>query len=485
MAFKNQKNHWAFLEEIEAPMWVDLTLETKLKSQDIDDKWFQTSHLFHQCSSSELKSAFSCAGEDGVTLELDLIEESSPTLTQSVSRSRGKDYESQKWKGNYHDVSLNKIQPMKVLNGKPSGLDSGSGEGTKPKISFISLKGTSCIKTSLVSEKTENVEGKNVKPASICEGPERSSSHVADKSGETNSRSTVTSESIQQQQQQKFFEVSSRGFGQTSELLTSVRVSLRKSCITRPASRVEINADRRESRDHKSSSGKSSVGSSSYSGYDVKRSTTAWIKRKEQTPDSRNVARMTEAAKNKVKPSNTCNTSNVRGKEGNHNPITGGLVTVVKKTWQEATKSKTFGVLNIYLMRKTIFMLIEELITQNWCNFLQANSQNHRSKLSLPHKVNEQKSLAGATKAREKVGVGRINKVTGAGKENNTREILLSKKCSGKGSADGGMVVGRKGTSQSASQKGGRTGPVVPKGRVGNQREGKNFTNSTQKVYFR
>ncbi|XVF18989.1 hypothetical protein REPUB_Repub11eG0072100 [Reevesia pubescens] len=448
MAFKNQKDHWAFLEEIEAPMWVDLTLEPKNNSQDIDDKWFQTTHLFHQCCSRQLKSAFSRSGEDGVTLELDLVGPSSPTLPHSVSRSRGKDYKSKKWNGNYHDVSLNKIQPMKVLNGKSSGLDSGFCEGIKPKLSFISLNGTSSSKASLVSEITENVKGKNVKPVSICGGPKRSSSPVADKSSETNTRSTVTSESIQQQQQ-KFSEVSSRDFGQTSGLLSSVRISLiRTSCITRPASRVEIKADRRQSRDRKSSSSKSSVGSSSYSGYDVKRSTIAWIK-KEPTLDGRNIARMTEAARNKVKPSNMCNTSTVRGKEGNRISRKGGLATVGKPTRQEATKSK-------------------------------ANSQT-LSKLSLPHKVNEQKSLAAATKAREKVGVGRINKVTGAGKENNTGEISLSQKCS----AATGMVAGRKGTGQSTSQKGGRTGPVVPKGRVGNQREGKNSTSFTQKVYFR
>ncbi|XVE80227.1 hypothetical protein DITRI_Ditri14bG0122800 [Diplodiscus trichospermus] len=455
MAFSNQQDHWAFLEEIDAPMWVDLTVEAKLNSQAIDDEWFQRSHLFHQCSSRQLKSAFSHSNKDGVTLELDLIGGSSPTFPESVSKSRGKDYRSKKWKGNFHDVSLKKIQPMKVSNGKSSGMASGAGEGMKPKLSFISLKGTSSYKTSLVSEITQNVRRKNVKAVSICEDPQKSSSPVADKSGETNTRSTVTSESIQQQQQ-KFFEVSSRGFGQTSELLSSVRISLRKSCITRPASRVENNADRRESRDRKSSSSKSSVGSSSYSGHDVKRSAIASINRKEQTPDSRNVARMTIVAKNKVKPSNMHNTSNVRGKERNHDSRTGDLVTVTKPAAKEAAKSK-------------------------------AKSQSLHSKLPLPYKINEQMSVA-ATKAGEKVKGGRINKVTGAGKENkNTGEISLSQKCNGRGNAAGVMVVGRKGTSRTTSHKGGsgRTGSVVPKGRVGNQREGKNSTNSTQKVYFR
>ncbi|KAE8706535.1 Light-harvesting chlorophyll B-binding protein 3 [Hibiscus syriacus] len=401
-------------EEIEAPMWVDLTSEIKLNSQDVDEEWFQTSHLFHQCSSSQLKSKFSCSDEKGVTLELDLAGTSSPTLPHS-------------------------------------GESSISGEGIKPKVSFINSKGTSSLKTSSVSVITENGKGKYVKHVSTRGGLERSSSPVADNSGGTNTRSTVTSESIQPQQQQKFREVSSRGFGQTSELLTSVRISLRKSCITRPASRVEVNADRSrrmESRDSKSSSGKSSVGSSA-SGYEAKRSTVSWINRNEQTPDSRNAARMTEASKRKVKPSNMHNKSNLRGKEGNCNSRIGGLVTITKQTKEEAIKSK-------------------------------ASSEIHRPKLSLLNKVNEQKSLAGATKAREKVGVG--SKVIGFGKENNTGEIHLNQKCNGKGKAAEGMVAGRKGLNQSVSAKGGKTETVAPKGRVGNQRRGENSTSSIPKI---
>ncbi|OMP04599.1 cyclic nucleotide-gated channel [Corchorus olitorius] len=455
MASKNQKDHWAFLEEIEAPMWVDLTLEAELSVQDIDDDWFLGNHLFHQCSSQQLKSAFSRSAEEGISLELDLVEAaSSPGLPRSVSRSRGKDYQNKKWKRGQYNGSSNKIQPVKGLNGKFRKVDSGPGQEIKPKLSYISLKSTASSKTSLASELTENVKAKSVKPVSMFRGPARSWSPMADKSGlsgETNTRSTVTSENVQQQQQQKFFEVSSRGLGQTSGLLSSVRLSLRKSCITRPASRVEINADRRDSRDHKSSSGKSSVGSSSFCCRDVKKSTIAEIKRKEQTPDSRNVARMTEAAKIKMKPSNMCNTSNVRGKDGNRTSrVGGGLTTNAKPSCQEATKSK-------------------------------ANSQTLRSKQSLPLKNNQQKSLVSAAKATKKVGVGRINKVTDAGKENIKGELSQPQKCNGRG-----LVVGRKETSQSPSQnKSGRTKLVAPKGRVGNQREVKNSTNFTQRVYFR
>ncbi|PPR96263.1 hypothetical protein GOBAR_AA24414 [Gossypium barbadense] len=100
-------------------------------------------------------------------------------------------------------------------------------------------------------------------------------------------------------------------------------------------------------------------------------------------------------------------------------------------------------------------------IDDKWFQTSHANSQTHRSKLSLLHKVNEQKPLADARKASEKVGVG--NKVRDTGKENNAGEIPLSKKCNGKGKAAEGIVARKKGATQSTSAMGGKTGMVVPK----------------------
>ncbi|XP_010922009.1 uncharacterized protein [Elaeis guineensis] len=112
-------DHWAFLEEIEAPMWVDLTLEAQLIGQDMDDAWFQTSHPVHQMSSRHLKSSFPCCvheQEDSPKLPCH-----SPKLPDSVSRSRGKHYKSRKWEGNKNGFLVDKPHPVRKLGGKGLG----------------------------------------------------------------------------------------------------------------------------------------------------------------------------------------------------------------------------------------------------------------------------------------------------------------------------------------------------------------------------
>ncbi|GLU23451.1 hypothetical protein SLE2022_394520 [Rubroshorea leprosula] len=438
MALKNRKDHWAFLGEIEAPIWVDLAAEAKLNGNGIDDEWFHKRHPFHQCSSRELKSAFSRFGEEGFTTESDLLGESSPALPPSVSRSRGKDYRSNNWRGDYGDGSLNKQQPVQV-KGKSSGVFSGAAEQIKPKLSFVNLKGTSSSTTSLVPQITRNVKGKQVKLVSPCVDSASISSPFAEKSGESNTGSTVTSENIPKQQQTSF-EISSRPIGQTSGLLSSVRISLRRSHVTRQASRVEINADRRGSREHKSSSSKSSVGSSSYPVCDVKSTTVASVKKKEQTPDSRNVARISEAAKNRERVSKMYskmyNTPGVQVKGG---------TTVLKPTCRETSISKVHHTL--------------------------------QSK-ALSYGVNKQNSIAnGSTKANGKVGTNKLNKGTTVGKENAIGRISVSQECNSKANAARGMDGGRKGKKPCAPWKGGGTGLVVPKGKVGHLKEGKKLTN--------
>ncbi|XXG41670.1 hypothetical protein AAC387_Pa01g2089 [Persea americana] len=99
-------------EEIEAPMWVDLTLEAQSTDKDIEDAWFQTSHPFHQSSSHELISMFSpsCEGK----MKSPDFHCPDPKLPSSVSRSRGKHYGSRKWKEGEHEViSLDKQHPIK------------------------------------------------------------------------------------------------------------------------------------------------------------------------------------------------------------------------------------------------------------------------------------------------------------------------------------------------------------------------------------
>lgn len=436
MSLKNSKDHWAFLDEIEAPMWVDLTVEDR-PVDGTDDEWFYKSHPFHQCSSRQLKLAFSRIGEESGTLELDLLGESSPTLPPSVSRSRGKDYKSKSWKGDHSDVSCNGSQAGKV-KGKSSGAFLGAADEIKPNLSVRTSKGTSSSKASLVPEISRNVEGKLVKPVSACVDPVNISTLSAEKSSGSNAGSIITSENIPKEPKSSF-EVSSRAFGQTSGILKELGISLRKSYITRQAARVEINADKRVSRGRKSSSGKSSTGSSSYPFCVVQSSSVALGKKIEQTPDSRNVARKNEAAMNGVKVSKRSNSSGVYYSEG---------VNGTKPTTRETSKSKV-------------------------------QNPTLQSKPLLSHRVNEQHSIAsGATKAGGKLGISKMNKPMAAGKENSIGNSV-SQACNRKANATGSMDASSKGTKPRAPWKGGGTRLAAPKqDKVGPRKEGKKLTNT-------
>ncbi|KAF2314282.1 hypothetical protein GH714_024988 [Hevea brasiliensis] len=436
MALKNTKDHWAFLQEIEAPMWVDLTLEAKSNYQDIDDGWFYTSHEFHHCSSHQLKAQFAHSGEGSMSSDIDLKGPSSPKLPSSVSRSRGKHYASNK------SGSLNKQHPVKVLNGNSSWVNSGSGKEIKPKQSFINSNRTSRSKISFVLEKdlTENVRENGLKAVSNHGDFEGSSSSVVDKAGESNT-STITSESGQKPQQRNL-EVSSQAFGYSSGLLSAMRISLRKSCVTRQASRGGFNNNsRRQSRGHNSVSGKSSMGSSSNHHFDFKSSTFALVQHKECTPDSRNAARMTRATKNQVKDCNVSKASNVQVKMGVGNVRREG--TFSKTAHQEVAKSKV-------------------------------QNQTLHVKALLQHRVNEQGSLAGVTKAKEKVTVGRHNRLVGGGNENATGRVPLSQKFSHGDDATGVIASGRKEAKQN-----------VPKEKISSLKRGKHPKNAAQRIYLR
>ncbi|KAJ0988670.1 hypothetical protein J5N97_007026 [Dioscorea zingiberensis] len=176
-------NHWAFLEEIEAPMWVDLTLEAQLMKQDIDDAWFRTSHLIHQMPSHCLKSSLEVQFNSPKMLY------QSPKLPDSVSRSRGKHFKSRKWA--MDELSL----PMEIkLVGKPVCLTKGkwnvgcSSSSTittdsplrKPKSSIGNQKYRSSIKSGSIGETIcmESVvsQDTSMKAKSGCGDPKSSSS---------------------------------------------------------------------------------------------------------------------------------------------------------------------------------------------------------------------------------------------------------------------------------------------------------------------
>ncbi|XP_078437091.1 uncharacterized protein LOC144707733 [Wolffia australiana] len=104
-------DHWSFLEEIEAPMWADLKLEAEKGSQDTDEEWFFISHPVHQLSSRFLKSSIHDKTQNKTKVWC------SPCLPESVSRSRGKHYNSEKSSRKKLDVSPSNRHPIRKFTG--------------------------------------------------------------------------------------------------------------------------------------------------------------------------------------------------------------------------------------------------------------------------------------------------------------------------------------------------------------------------------
>ncbi|KAJ4847483.1 hypothetical protein Tsubulata_024860 [Turnera subulata] len=396
MSPKGSKDHWTFLEEIEAPMWIDLTVEAKSNYHD----------MFHRCSSRQLKAAFAHSGEGTLSSDFDMKEVSSPKLPSSVSRSRGKHYATNKWGGDNADLQLKKQHPVKILNGKSLWTRSGYGDEIKPKLSFVPVKilnGKSLWtrsgygdeikpKLSFVNSKgassrslTRNARENKLRATSISRESETHPGSTSNKDNESNV-STITSESDHQTHQRNL-DVSSGAFVQTSGLLSTMRMSLRKSCVTRQASRVVFNNDSKQLRGLISSSRKSSVGSSSNAAHDGKKSMPILTRKEEETPDSRNVARLTEATKRKVKVSTVSNVSGRQVKKQIYNSKGECTSNVTKSSKQLAAKSKD-------------------------------QNQTLKAKASISLKVNGQSSLAGANaRAKETTVIG-SNRLVGVRKEN-------------------------------------------------------------------
>ncbi|MCL7036309.1 hypothetical protein MKW94_001786 [Papaver nudicaule] len=299
-----EADHWRFLEEIDAPMWVDLKLESKSMYKDIDDAWFQTTHPFHQCSSRKLISEFSALEEEQAASNADLLGSSSnPDLPPSVSKSRGKNYKSKEWKGNDQAKFVDKQHPIKVLNRKNKRVVPGVSHDMKAKTSFPNSRHTTSLKadakpgplqtksssgyskcasiltTNTISESTGSKKLDITQIKTSFRASESKSTVKACSVGETTSDSTQAPNSssssnsnsgimAQSSQSRPFSDVrSSELFGRTSDFFSAVKISLRRSIVTRQASRVKVK-DGREI--PYSSSSKSSVGSSSGSNSDHK-----------------------------------------------------------------------------------------------------------------------------------------------------------------------------------------------------------------------
>ncbi|XP_020206702.1 uncharacterized protein LOC109791764 [Cajanus cajan] len=453
---KKTIDHWAFLEHIEAPMWVDLILEAKSGGVDTgDDDWFNTSHPFHQMSARELKSKFSQTGEEMLTSGVDLQGVNSPELPSSVSRSRGKHYNSKKWEG----VDLNNLlDKQKGMSRR--GFQQGSGFGLevkpKSKLDVNRPKGLLSGKSGLVFER--NARGKTEFMAS-CSNSVSSSSDQ--KTSRSTTRSTITSDITQKyrevssqpcdqkisslvmrvtrgkscvtrkvsgiQPQKKCLEVSSQPCDQKSR--SSSIISTRRSYILGKASNVEIDSDGMQSRGRKSSTGKSSVGSCSNPGYEVK-----FVSRqqREKITDEKGEVAMNLAVNNRSKPGEISKTSAKFGNRKESN------ITFGKPAYHRTAKS-----------------LVQYPSTS--------------SKALLQHTVNKENICTGG--AKEKLRNSKVNSLTSKGKEITTRNVTANQKCISRG----------------VSQKGDTTGStaLTKVGRCTYQRDTKNPINPARRIYAR
>ncbi|GLJ22693.1 hypothetical protein SUGI_0427390 [Cryptomeria japonica] len=84
---KPKPDKWAFLEEIDAPQWVDFALERSSHCQERDDSWFDTVHSFHQKSFHDLVSASTLAGQTKCKVKKPV--HFNTGLVNSVSKTRG------------------------------------------------------------------------------------------------------------------------------------------------------------------------------------------------------------------------------------------------------------------------------------------------------------------------------------------------------------------------------------------------------------
>ncbi|CAL9076589.1 unnamed protein product, partial [Musa textilis] len=177
-------DHWAFVEEIEAPLWADLTIEAQSMDNDIDDSWFRVSHPIHQMSSQQLNKSFKNVGKYQDSLLISRCY--SPKIPESVSRSRGKHYESRKWLGNVNGSLTAKQHPVRKLMGEKS-LDTVTKKATtrnssmsmvteslssrKPLQSSSVLEANAATETSLSSSVTSKYQ--KLRPKSNFRGPRK------------------------------------------------------------------------------------------------------------------------------------------------------------------------------------------------------------------------------------------------------------------------------------------------------------------------
>lgn len=306
VCIKSPLDHWSFLDEIEAPMWIDLNSEATGTLHENDDEWFLMTHQFHQCSSRQLISAFSHSGVVCTNSVSGIQEPCSPKLPSSVSKSRGKHYKSIVWAQSKCTFAT-KQHPVKSISSKLSGVTAEDVKKVKSRLEIDLVTKCDPLPAGVDCENsiTETAGSSTSTMTTGFRHTKTFSGATISREGEKNLISTITSESTERNE--KSLEVAKQVSDQPSKLLSSLRTSLRKSCGTRPVTRTDINRVRR-SVGTKSSSSKSSVGSSSHPGNNM---TSRGTLHNDKTPDSRNAMGIYQAPKNILKGPNLSKASPV------------------------------------------------------------------------------------------------------------------------------------------------------------------------------
>ncbi|CAM8978975.1 unnamed protein product [Rhodiola kirilowii] len=295
MSMKQDADHWAFLEDFEAPMWVDLVLEAKVSNKELDDEWFHRSHKFHQLPSRKLKEAFKHI-DSGGKLEIDNVGSSSLKIPSSVSESRGKCYVNHKSAVDFRLSLSGKECLTGDANREASELQCGndtlhrSAHGdSKPNL--------------YIDRENGNGSGAGFKLGYTSTVPDTnnssSSNHLELNTGASDPKSSITSENSQMVGPEVAVAFN-HIIGRRSQLLSVMKQSLRKSCAIRMATRGQI-IDVRQTNGLRSSSGKSSVESCSIHSHDTKNINVAGTQRASRTPESKNVERLSQESKTKDK----------------------------------------------------------------------------------------------------------------------------------------------------------------------------------------
>ncbi|KAJ8630795.1 hypothetical protein MRB53_024118 [Persea americana] len=432
-------DHWPFLEEIEAPMWVDLTLEAQSTDKDMEDAWFQTSHPFHQSSSHELISMFSLSSEG--KMKSPDFHCPYPKLPSSVSRSRGKHYRSRKWKEGEHEViSLDKQHPIRILGGKKSSVSGSDVPCGNSTASTLTSKSSTKVTTNF-GDQTSSMDSKERRTAECHTGSTiTSKSSIRPKTSSRDSKTTsnynmdIADES---NWHPTIPEASRRTFGETNRFLSVVRTSLTKSCVTRHASRVEVK-DGALLKGRTSSLSKSSIGSSNNPGCEPENTNLRGNKGASKIRKGTNTVQITSNKRNSSNVSKTTssgrlqNSSNLMSKGG-------GKVTTTTKRDYGDSKAK---ILLSTAPRKPLW--------------------SHNMADPLKERV--------TTKSKNDVSSSKVNRTAGGGgKENNAQDISQNKKAS----------------ARSAFVKGGNGPTDLKQGKAKAITQGRNVSNMVSGLHYR